>query len=360
LTSREVYVRVPADILACVTETDPIAERVRSLAPSGARVLVTGGSGFIGTNLVGFLRASGVQAVLNIDIARPRNEEHAAMWTRLDIRDASALTDVVATFQPDAVFHLGARTDLHGSQLAQYDANTTGTSNVIAALLALDRPSRAVFASSRLVCHIDYQPKAEDDYAPTTTYGESKVETERIVRREAGELGWVMVRPTSIWGPWFATPYRDFFEAIDHRRYAHPSGVRVKKSFGFVGNTVYELDRLMFGGGLEQLSHRTIYLADYPPLDVLRWAILIADQMRRRRPPSIPQPVLRMGAIAGDFAQRLGMREPPLTSFRLHNLVTEMTYDTDPLEEVVGDLPFSLEDGVAITVDWLRSHGRAV
>ena len=70
------------------------------------------------------------------------------MWTRLDIRDAAALTDVVATFQPDAVFHLGARTDLHGSQLAQYDANTTGTSNVIAALLALDRPSRAVFASS--------------------------------------------------------------------------------------------------------------------------------------------------------------------------------------------------------------------
>lgn len=59
------------------------------------------------------------------------------------------------------------------------------------------------------------------------------------------DLPWVLVRPTSIWGPWFDVPYRNFFLSVARRRYVHPAGKRIHKSFGFVGNITWHLHRLM-------------------------------------------------------------------------------------------------------------------
>jgi hypothetical protein len=67
-----------------------------------------------------------------------------------------------------------------------------------------------------------------------------------------------MVRPTSIWGPWFEIPYRTFFDATARGRYLHPRGRKVRKSFGYVGNTVYQLDRLMFAEGPKVLGDKHI------------------------------------------------------------------------------------------------------
>ncbi len=67
--------------------------------------------------------------------------------------------------------------------------------------------------------------------------------------------------------------------------------------------------------------------------------------------------VLRPAAWLGDCLKALGWRNPPLTSFRLDNLLTPMIYDMAPLEAVVGTLPYSMEEGVRITVDWLRTQG---
>jgi nucleoside-diphosphate-sugar epimerase len=321
------------------------------------RILITGGSGFIGTNLVELYRRAGVDALANLDIASPRNPAHRSHHVAVDLEDADSTRDAVAAFRPDVVFHLGARTDMHGRAVDDYGANTFGSSNLIAAMQALPSPPKAILASSRLVAHIDHRPVGEDDYAPTTPYGESKVEMERRVRAEADGLEWLLVRPTSIWGPWFATPYRDFFEAVARGRYVHPKGAIVRKSYGFVGNVVVSLDRLMFEGGLERLRHRTIYLADYPPIDVMAWAREISTRVGRSAPRTVPIGALRVGAVAGDVAKRLGVKEPPLTSFRLHNLVAEMVYDTAPLEGVVGSLPFTMPEGVEITVDWLRRNG---
>ena len=69
-----------------------------------------------------------------------------------------------------------------------------------------------------------------------------------------------------------------------------------------------------------------------------------------------PLPLLRVAAAAGDAARMLGWQNPPLTRFRLNNMITEMVYETSELERIVGPLPFSEKQGVAITVDWLRNH----
>ncbi len=320
------------------------------------RVLVTGGSGFIGTNMVERLRGAGVE-VLNLDPSPPRHPDHHAVWRQADLRDGSLTADIVTELEPSHVVHLGARTDLTGETLADYSSNTEGTRNLVGALQHLAKPPRLVVASTRMVCPIGYQPRSSDDYNPPNAYGESKVLTEQIVR-QAGYTGtWCLVRPTSIWGPWFGVPYRDFFLAVKRGRYRHPAGRAIRKSFGYVGNTVHQLTELLFGLPDESVHRQLFYLADYEPIEVLQWAHQIQAEMGGPPVSTVPLAVLRFAARAGDVLKSAGWAEPPLTSFRLGNLITEMVYDTDSLEKLVPELPFDAGAGVRLTAEWFAEFG---
>jgi GlcNAc-P-P-Und epimerase len=320
------------------------------------RVLVTGGSGFIGTNVCEHLLQAGLPC-RNLDIVPPRNPAQAALWHRVDLCDATVLRHAVADFAPDAILHLGARTDLNGVSVADYAANTRGVENLIDAALASPGVQRVVFASSRLVCKIGHEPAGDADYCPTTAYGESKVVGERTVRARAADApwSWVQVRPTSIWGPWFGVPYKLFFDAVARGRYVHPRGLDIMKSFGFVGNSVQQLMALL-AAPTGQIDRRTLYLADYPPVHVHLMAQTIRDELRLGRGREVPLPVLRLMAGVGDIARRLGWKEPPLTRFRLDNLVTPMVYDLAPLQAIVGPLRYEMPDGVRLTLAWMREH----
>jgi nucleoside-diphosphate-sugar epimerase len=242
--------------------------------------------------------------------------------------------------------------------LSDYSANTIGVQNLIAAIEGLKSLQRIVFASSRLVCRIGYQPSSDQDYCPTTPYGESKVVGEQIVRDAAHRIpcSWVIVRPTSIWGPWFDVPYKTFFLAIAKGRYVHPGRAEIFKSFGFVGNTVYELQRLLEAPA-ESVSEKTFYLADYPPIDVASMANSIQHELGVAPIRTLGVAVLRGAAWMGDVLKLLGWRHPPLTTFRLNNLLTPMVHDLEPLRRIVGELPYSMEEGVRLTAGWLKSHG---
>jgi len=323
-----------------------------------ARVLITGGSGFIGTNLVESQLRAG-RAVLNLDRCAPRDAGHAPYWRRMDMLDRAGLTRIVSEFEPTHVLHMAARTDLDSDEVSSYATNVQGVENLIAALSQVRSLERVVFASSRLVCRIGYVPQSENDYCPSTAYGASKVEGERIVRAARGlPVPWTIVRPTSIWGPWFDVPYRGFFTAIARGRYVHPRGALVRKSFGFAGNTVHQIAALL-AAPADKVDRRTLYLADDPPLLLDDWA----ERIRRAldAPPlrSVPLPFLRAAAIAGTGMQRLGWNEVPLTCFRLDNLLTEMVYDLAPLQEIVGPPPIALDEGIRETAAWLRSAGHA-
>jgi nucleoside-diphosphate-sugar epimerase len=323
------------------------------------RIVVTGGSGFIGTNLIErFLEKE--WALLNLDIVEPRDPKHAKYWRRVDLLDRATMVATFAAYKPNLVLHLGARTDLDENlDMRGYAANIDGVANVIEAVRQAGSVERTLFASSRLVVEIGYTPKSEVDYKPSTLYGESKVQGEKLVRQAADSFGpWTIVRPTSIWGPWFDVPYKQFFESIEKGTYVHPGRHNPRKSYGYVGNTVYQIERIL-EAPVEKVNGRTLWLADYPPLHLRDWADKIQRALGAKPIRTAPLPLLKLAAAAGDVAKVVGWNNPPLTSFRLNNLITEMVYDTSELENVVGPLPYSTEQGVDITTGWLRTHARS-
>jgi GlcNAc-P-P-Und epimerase len=317
------------------------------------KILITGGSGFIGTNLVDYYKSLGDE-VINLDIVAPRNHEHIKQWLKLDLLNSKALVKIVSKINPDLVFHMAARTDIiNGASVDDYAVNTKGVKNLIEAIKKINSVQCVIFASSMLVCRIGFSPSSETEYCPSTPYGESKIIGEQLIRKEAAKkFPWVIVRPTSIWGPWFEAPYRDFFTTIQKGFYVHPKGYRIHRSYGFVLNTVFQLDKIIQSKN-EDLIGRTIYIADYKPIELKNWANSIQRTLGVRPIREVPLLSFKVAAKFGDFLKTLGYKTPPMSSFRLNNMLTETIHNITPLQDYCGNIPYTMEDGVLITCDWL-------
>src|SRR4051812_8020377 len=111
------------------------------------RTLVTGGAGFIGSNLVDALleRGDDVAVVDNLSTGREENLagglERGARLHRVDIRDTGEVLGVFADERPEVVFHLAAQIDVRRSVADPgFDAatNVQGTINLLEAARASD------------------------------------------------------------------------------------------------------------------------------------------------------------------------------------------------------------------------------
>ncbi|HAL39443.1 MAG TPA: NAD(P)-dependent oxidoreductase [Polaromonas sp.] len=320
---------------------------------SKLRLLVTGGSGFIGTNVVDYFVGSSQHDVLNIDIAAPCHPGHKPCWRQIDLLDGPALQAAVSAFDPQFVLHLAARTDLDGKSLDDYAANTIGVSNLLEALKLAPSLRSVVFASSMLVCKLGYIPSSAFDYCPTTAYGESKVVGEMLVRANPPNCSWTLVRPTSIWGPWFKQPYRTFFDYVLKGRYFHIGKTRIRKTYGYVGNVVRQLEALILALP-EQVDKKVFYLGDSSDYVIRDWADSIAHR-KDIHIPEIPTILMKGGALLGDLLNRFGLRFP-LTSFRLKNMTTENCLDLEPILGIVRDMPFDREHAIDLTLQWMNDH----
>lgn len=320
------------------------------------RILVTGGSGFIGTNYSEYLFNNKI-AFINLDCKAPRNKAHREFWKECDILDYPLLDRIVKGFQPTHVVHLAAKTGLSRKNIREFAANIDGVSNLIKSLKQVSCIERAIFTSSLLVCEMGYVPQSDTDYRPTTLYGQSKVEGEKIVR-SAGNLpfNWVIVRPISVWGPWQEEPYINFFKSVARNFYFHIGSGHYRRSMGYVENMVCQFHKLLLAAP-EKVNKQTFYLGDDKPVDIYNLAHEIKTILGTADIYHMPLWAARLAAAIGDVLKMLGCQRFPLTSFRLKNIRTEYVFDLSAVMEITGSLPYDFKTSVRRTVEWMRSCG---
>lgn len=151
---------------------------------AGLRVLVTGGSGFIGSRVVEGLCRAG-SWVLSVDLVHPRGPAPVSCrFERCDVR-STRLAEVVASFAPEVVVHLAARVDVADSlrrPMLDVDVNVRGTITVAQA--AVDAGAGLlVFAGSCAVYGAPQRLPVDEDHPlrPVTPYGLSKATALRYV-----------------------------------------------------------------------------------------------------------------------------------------------------------------------------------
>ena len=149
------------------------------------RAVVTGGAGFIGSNLVDALLARGDEVVVVDDLSTGRESNldgarsNGAELVRADIREADRLAQIVADAAPEAIFHLAAQIDVRKSvadPAADARINVEGTINVLEAARRAKVP-RLVNTSTggAIYGDVDTIPSPESTPpAPMAGYGTSK------------------------------------------------------------------------------------------------------------------------------------------------------------------------------------------
>jgi UDP-glucose 4-epimerase len=180
------------------------------------RTLVTGGAGFIGSNLVDALLARGDEVTVLDDLSTGRrvNLDGAlaggARLAEVDVRDGAAVGALLADARPELVFHLAAQIDVRKSVEDPYfDAavNVGGTANVLEAGRATG-VDRVIFVSTGGALYGEGADKElplpeSTPIAPLSGYGQSKFAAEGylgLFERLHGLSG-MSLRLGNVYGP---------------------------------------------------------------------------------------------------------------------------------------------------------------
>lgn len=314
------------------------------------KIIITGGSGFIGINLIEELLEKNFE-VLNIDVKPPTKLSHIKHYQHSDINNYELFYQKVLDFKPQFVIHLAARTDLNGTNIASYKTNILGTQNLIACLNNIPSIKKVIYTSTMLVCKAGHQPDSETDYCPDTVYGESKVLMEQLIREAKHNYAdWVIIRPTSIWGPWFSKPYRDFFDMVKKNIFLDIGIKSATKTYGYVENSTFQIIEILLSN---KTSGSTYYIGDYEPIFISDWADEITKLINGKKLPKLPFYFFKYTAKIGDIITYFGINFP-LTSFRLKNMTTNNIINLDNTRKIAGELPFTRLEGTKKTLNWLN------
>ena len=172
-----------------------------------SKILVTGGTGFVGSHLLDALLNSGEQVVA---LVRPESKvrTHPGLSVHHgNLLDPGSLRGCCEDAK--SVFHLAAYPTLGSKDASALAVNSIGTSNLLHEVLDSGSVERFILMSSLAAAGhrpgkklVELSIESDDAY-PDTDYGQSKLQAEAFTQQVCGkaEIPYVILRPGLVYGP---------------------------------------------------------------------------------------------------------------------------------------------------------------
>lgn len=290
-----------------------------------SKVVVLGGSGFIGSRLVARLRASGHEVL--IGDKRP-STAHPDLWSQCDVTIGPSLHGVLAG--ADVVFNLAAEHRDDVRPLSRYREVNVGGAEVVCGVASELGIRKLVFTSSVAVYGFPRGVLDEDaPCAPFNEYGRTKLQAESVYRawwERDRTRTLVTVRPTVVFGEGNRGNVYNLLNQIASGRFVMVGNGRNHKSLAYVENLVGFLVHVL---GLSPGAHLFNY-ADQPDYDMRALTAQAAAAMGRTIPGySLPYGAGLAAGLLLDAVARLTGRTFPLSAVRVRKFCADTQFSAE-------------------------------
>lgn len=330
------------------------------------KILVTGGSGFLGRHLVSALGKAGYEdiVVFNRKPCEDLRSEHVSIIYG-DLQDADAVEK--ATIGCDAVFHVAAKAGVWGPYRDYYRSNVVGTQNVLQACLK-HNVRYLIYTSSPSVA-FNGQPLVNvtekvgyGNPRKMCAYAKTKMLAEKLILRANGEknLKTVALRPHLIWGPGDNHLIPTILKAAQQRRLFQVGNGDNWVDISYVTNVAqaHLLALKELQNPASNVAGRAYFISQGDPVQLWPWLKQLLKKL------GAPQPLLKMptcvayglGALFELLYKLLCIkRQPPMTRFVAKELSQNHYFDISAAKMDLHYVPqISNEEGMELLVSWMK------
>lgn len=324
------------------------------------KVLVTGGSGFLGSHVAEQLSKAGhtVRAL----VRRSSNRKFLSTLANVELAEGSVedrRSVDEAMKGVDAVVHSAGLVKAR-DEAEFFACNTQGTANLLeAALEHAPGLTRFVHISSLEACgpSFDGRPVPTDQERPVTAYGRSKLAAEKECTSRKEKLPVVIIRPAAIYGP-RDVEILEAFRAVRRRQYP------VIGDGSMLGSYTYGPDcaKACIQALSADVKSGSIYAVDDgEPLSMARAMGEMLPEAVGTRPLvrfGVPFPVLRLASIGVETYGKLRKKPVMLTREKVTMLSHHWVCDSTQTRDELGWSPeVALADGLRMTARWYEENG---
>jgi GlcNAc-P-P-Und epimerase len=311
------------------------------------KVLLTGGSGFIGTRLAGDLLADGHDVIIFDRTISPTYPTRTIVG---DIRDAVTLSNCVAGV--DAIYHLAAehRDDVR-PEILYFDVNVGGA-DALARAADHHNVRTIVFTSTVAVYRLDDgTPDESRSPAPFNAYGKSKFEAEQILNRWGSKRAnrrCITVRPSVVFGENNRGNVYTLLSQVHQRRFLFVGTGHNRKSMAYVGNlSRFLVQCLTLDPGVHLFNY-----ADKPDLSTNELVSIARQEFGQpsKAPFRIPYAIGLAIGYGFDFLAVITRRRFKVSSIRVRKFCAETTVAADRIAKCGFTPPYTLEDALRRTI----------
>lgn len=313
------------------------------------KILITGGSGFIGTRLIDELIKEESHEIIIYD--KIKSQKYPELCIQDDIRNLDSLKK--ACEGVEVIYNLAAEHADNVTPLSLYaDVNISGADNVIQSAKA-NNISKIIFTSSVAIYGLNRGTPTEDMEAkPFNEYGRTKYEAEKNFlawQKEDENNNLQIVRPAVVFGENNRGNVYNLLNQIASGKFAMIGDGLNKKSMGYVGNIALFLSSLK--NSEKQLD--IFNFAGQGDLSIKKIVEIVKDELEMpNKYISIPYSV---GLIAGsffDFVSKLTGKKFPISKVRVEKFSAETTISTEHLFNSGFTEKYKLEDGLRNTIKY--------
>jgi len=331
------------------------------------KILITGAAGFVGSHLVEHLLSQGIKRK-DIRLFVKKGESLKNLpdsdfdIIESDIRDKNAVNK--STEGVETVYHLAANTVTEGSRYKDYkEVNVDGTQNILDACKGKNIRKFIYFSTiavyglpayvGEIVNWNETQPKK-----PAEAYGESKLEAEKrvIETHEKTGIPYIIIRPTTVYGPRDYQGIFELYRAINKRYFFMIGNGRNKMDYVFVKDLV---------GGAREAELSKYQAGDYilgsgKPTTLNTIVNCISKSIGKEVPKSfLPKDLaLAVSYLPWITGKLVGIKSPIFPN-RVKILTTSCYYDISKAKEEIKyhpETPFC--KGAEITGKWLIGNNQ--